>query len=70
MLDRVQIWSDDKQNVHYTLASEIDGSIIAQGVIPHHEWNHLRNNVIRSYPADAQLCTLTDYITVLGELIS
>lgn len=78
MLDRVRIWDTEvktlgenepvQRYIHYELANQ-DGTIQAHGCIPEIEWRELRANVIRTYPADVSVSKLTDYITVLLELI-
>lgn len=69
LLDRVRVWDDSSQNVHYELTSNEDGSIIAHGCIPPNEWKQLRDNVIRSFPANVSISMLANFLTVANELI-
>lgn len=78
MLDRIRIWDTEVKTlgeekpvqrfIHYELANP-DGTIEAHGCIPQNEWTELRAGVIGTYPADVSISKLTDYITVLAELI-
>lgn len=66
MLDRIRIWDDSKQNVHYELANP-DGTIHAHGCIPQNEWHELRAGILRTFPANVSISKLTDYLVVLAE---
>lgn len=69
VLDRVKISDGENNCVLWTFADE-DGVIIASGCIPSSEWKELRDNVISSFPKHVTTSVLTDYIVILGELVS
>ncbi|QGJ90099.1 hypothetical protein HWC80_gp060 [Mycobacterium phage Indlulamithi] len=65
MLDRVRIWDGENGNVHIELKDE-DDVPFSHTVIPPHEWKELRDNMIKTFPANVSVSLLTDYLVALG----
>lgn len=68
MIGNARIWTDDAGMFHYELSDD-QGVPFIHSAMTSDEWNGLRNKLIKQYPPNVSVSLLTDYLTVLLDVI-